>query len=57
MLLMPRLRLETLPKPSFHMNDAEVAFNSAFFDAAVESATSRQDLTEQASNHAAEESA
>ena len=28
MLLMPRLRLETLPKPSFHMNDAEVAFNS-----------------------------
>lgn len=28
------LRLETLPKPTFHKNDAEVTFYSAFFHAA-----------------------
>jgi len=42
------LRLETLPKPTFHKNDAEVTFYSAFFDAAIESVGSRQALTEQA---------
>jgi predicted nucleic acid-binding protein len=42
------LRLEALPKPTFHRNDAEVAFYSAFFEAAFESVTSRPDLTAQA---------
>jgi len=42
------LRLETLPKPTFHKNDAEVTFYSAFFDAAIESVGSQQALTEQA---------
>ena len=42
------LRLETLPKPTFHRNRSEVSFYVAFFDAAAEVVRSRQELTEHA---------
>lgn len=42
------LRLETLPKPTFHKNDDEVSFLSSFFAAAAQSVPTAPELTEQA---------
>lgn len=42
------LRLETLPKPSFHRNQKEVEFLETFFGAAAEIVTSSPDLTARA---------